>query len=52
MAKMTTGQKAGMRQIDIELIESFDDDLGWLMLELSDEEKQKEIEENKKQCRR
>lgn len=47
--KMTQTQKIGMRQINIELIESFHDDLGWLLLDLSDEDKHRIIEENKKQ---
>lgn len=43
-----------MRDIDERLINSFDDDLGWLLLDLSDEEKEtlianeKEIERYKK----
>lgn len=45
--KMTQTEKTGMRQIDIELIESFEDDLGWLMLDESDEDKQRIIEENR-----
>lgn len=48
MAKMTESEKAGMRPLDIEFIESWEGDLGWLMLDYSDIEKQRLIEENKK----
>lgn len=36
----------GMRQIDIDLIGAFEDDLGWLFLDESDEEKSRIINEN------